>query len=123
VAGSSTGLPTWKFAAFELDARAGELRKDGVVIKLQPQPFKVLALLVEHAGELVSREELKKALWGEETYVDFERGLNFCINQARAALGDAAESPQFIQTIPRRGYRFIAPVTRSESIPNPFRVR
>jgi TolB-like protein/DNA-binding winged helix-turn-helix (wHTH) protein/Tfp pilus assembly protein PilF len=122
VAGSSTGLPTWKFAAFELDARAGELRKDGVVIKLQPQPFKVLALLVEHAGELVSREELKKALWGEETYVDFERGLNFCINQARAALGDAAESPQFIQTIPRRGYRFIAPVTRSESIPNPFRV-
>ena len=91
--------------------RAGELRKDGVAVRLQPQPFKVLSLLVQRAGELVPREELKRALWGEETYVDFERGLNFCVNQVRGALGDAAESPQFIQTVPRRGYRFIAEVT------------
>ena len=110
-ADSSTSLCTWRFGGFELDTRAGELRKAGVPVKLQPQPFKVLALLVERAGELVLREELKKALWGEETYVDFERGLNFCINQVRAALGDSAESPQFIQTVPRRGYRFIAGVS------------
>ncbi len=122
-AGSSTALPCWRFGAFELDLRAGELRKEGVSVRLQPQPFKVLALLVERGGDLVLREELKKALWGEETYVDFERGLNFCVNQARAALGDSAESPQFIQTVPRRGYRFIAPATRSECTPNQFRVR
>ena len=109
-AGSSTPVSTWRFGPFELDARAGELRREGVAVKLQPQPFTVLSLLVERAGELVLREELKKALWGEETYVDFERGLNFCINQVRAALGDSAESPQFIQTVPRRGYRFIAGV-------------
>ena len=99
-----------RFGAFDLDLRAGELRRDGAVVKLQPQPFRVLALLVARAGELVTRDELKKVLWGEETYVDFERGLNFCINQVRAALGDSADSPQFIQTLPRRGYRFIAPV-------------
>jgi TolB-like protein/DNA-binding winged helix-turn-helix (wHTH) protein/Tfp pilus assembly protein PilF len=126
VAGSSTVVSTWKFGAFELDTRAGELRKDGVAVKLQPQQFKVLALLVERAGELVPRDELKRALWGEETYVDFERGLNFCINQVRAALGDAAESPQFIQTVPRRGYRFVAEVrpfrVDSEPTPNRFRV-
>jgi TolB-like protein/DNA-binding winged helix-turn-helix (wHTH) protein/Tfp pilus assembly protein PilF len=117
VAGSSTVVSTWQFGAFELDTRGGELRKEGNPVKLQPQPFRVLTLLVERAGDLVTRDELKRALWGEETYVDFERGLNFCINQARGALGDSAESPQFIQTIPRRGYRFIAPVTRSESVP------
>jgi TolB-like protein/DNA-binding winged helix-turn-helix (wHTH) protein/Flp pilus assembly protein TadD len=127
VTGSSTDVSAaWRFGAFELDARAGELRKDGVVVKLQPQPFKVLAVLVERAGELVLREELKKALWGADTFVDFERGLNFCVNQARAALGDSAESPQFIQTVPRRGYRFIAPALRlrvdSEPTPNRFRV-
>ena len=115
--GSSTALSTWKFGEFELDTRAGELRRAGVAVKLQPQPFKVLAVLVERADDLVTREELKKALWGEETYVDFERGLNFCVNQARAALGDSAESPQFIQTVPRRGYRFIAAVTRPAVVP------
>jgi TolB-like protein/DNA-binding winged helix-turn-helix (wHTH) protein len=110
-----------RFGAFELDVRSGELRREGAVVKLQPQPFRVLALLVGHAGELVTREELKKALWGEDTYVDFERGLNFCINQVRAALGDSADSPAFIQTLPRRGYRFVAGVTsasRSQSTPN-----
>jgi TolB-like protein/DNA-binding winged helix-turn-helix (wHTH) protein/Tfp pilus assembly protein PilF len=118
---SSTAVFVQRFGGFELDARTGELRRDGTVVKLQPQPFRVLELLAGHAGELVTREELKKALWGEETYVDFERGLNFCINQVRAALGDSAESPQFIQTLPRRGYRFIAEVTHSESPQSPLR--
>jgi len=109
-ADSSTPTGTCRFGAFELDLRAGELRRDGVVVKLQPQPFKVLALLVGRPGELVLREELKNALWGAETYVDFERGLNFCINQVRGALGDSADAPQFVQTVPRRGYRFIGGV-------------
>lgn len=110
VTSSSTPDSVRRFGAFDLDVRAGELRRDGAAVKLQPQPFRVLALLVARAGELVTREELKKALWGDETYVDFERGLNFCINQVRAALGDSADSPRFIQTLPRRGYRFVAPV-------------
>ena len=80
------------------------------MVRLQPQPLKVLVVLVERAGELVTREELKQALWGEATYVDFERGLNFCISQVRAALGDSADAPVYIQTLPRRGYRFVAPV-------------
>jgi TolB-like protein/DNA-binding winged helix-turn-helix (wHTH) protein/Tfp pilus assembly protein PilF len=113
---SSSSQAVWRFEAFELDTRSGELRQEGVPVKLQPQPFKVLALLVERAGELVLRDDLKKALWGAETYVDFERGLNFCINQARAALGDSADSPRFIQTVPRRGYRFIAPVEAQSGV-------
>jgi len=108
---ASPGHPgAWRFEEFELDVRAGELRRGGAPVKLQPQPFTVLALLVERAGDLVLRDELKRALWGEETYVDFERGLNFCVNQVRAALGDSAEAPRFVQTVPRRGYRFIARV-------------
>ena len=108
---SSTAAFAYRFGAFELNPRTGELRREGTLVKLQPQPFRVLALLVERAGDLVTRDELKKALWGDDTYVDFERGLNFCINQVRAALGDAADSPHFIQTLPRRGYRFIAGVS------------
>ena len=103
-------MARYRFGEFELDVTAGELRRDGEPVKLQPQPFKVLVLLLDRAGDLVTREELKKALWGEETYVDFERGLNFCINQVRAALGDSAEAPRFVQTLPRRGYRLIVPV-------------
>lgn len=119
---SSTAVLIQRFGGFELDARTGELRRDGAVVKLQPQPFRVLELLVAHAGELVTREELKNALWGEDTYVDFERGLNFCINQVRTALGDSADSPQFIQTLPRRGYRFIAGVSSgSDQGPTPVR--
>jgi TolB-like protein/DNA-binding winged helix-turn-helix (wHTH) protein/Tfp pilus assembly protein PilF len=104
------------FGPFELDLRSGELRRDGIAVRLQPQPFRVLAMLVERPGDLVTREELKKALWGEDTYVDFERGLNFCINQVRAALGDSAAAPRFVQTLPRRGYRFIAGVA-TEDVP------
>jgi TolB-like protein/DNA-binding winged helix-turn-helix (wHTH) protein/Tfp pilus assembly protein PilF len=98
---------TVRFGAFELDLRAGELRKDGVRIKLHNQPFQVLTLLIERAGQLVSREELRQKLWDSETFVDFDVGLNTAIKRLRDALGDAAEAPRFIETVPRRGYRFI----------------
>lgn len=98
------------FGSFELRLRSGELCRDGVAIKLSPQPFKVLVLLVENAGQLVTREEIQQQIWGESTYVDFDKGLNFCIKQIREALGDNAQSPRYIETLPRRGYRFIAPI-------------
>ena len=103
-----------RFGEFELELRSGELRKDGSPVKLQPQPLKVLALLVANAGRLVTREEIQRAVWDGETFVDFEHGLNFCIKQIRAALGDNAQAPLYIETLPRRGYRFIAPVEKSE---------
>jgi TolB-like protein len=96
------------FGTFELDSRAGELRKKGVRIKLQDQPFQVLITLLEHQGEIVTRQELQKKLWPADTFVDFERGLNKAINRLRAALGDSSENPRFIETLPRKGYRFIA---------------
>jgi len=87
-------------------------------VKLAPQPFRILALLASRAGEVVTREEIRREVWGEETYVDFERGLNFAISQIRAALEDDAQSPRYIQTLPRRGYRFVAPVeTAAEAVP------
>jgi TolB-like protein/DNA-binding winged helix-turn-helix (wHTH) protein/Tfp pilus assembly protein PilF len=98
------------FGPFELELPAGELRKAGIALRLQPHPAKVLALLARHAGNLVTREEIKSALWGQDTFVDFEQGLNFCIRQIRQALHDNADSPLYIETLPRRGYRFIAPV-------------
>lgn len=99
-----------RFGVFEMNLRTGELRKAGALIKLQQQPFRVLAALARHAGELVTREELRNEVWGEQTFVDFEQGLNFCVKQVRAALGDQADTPRFVETLPRRGYRFIAPV-------------
>jgi TolB-like protein/DNA-binding winged helix-turn-helix (wHTH) protein/Tfp pilus assembly protein PilF len=101
-----------RFEGFELDPEGGDLRRDGETVKLAPQPFRILTLLAGKAGEPVTREEIRRQVWGEETFVDFERGLNFCVSQIRAALGDDAQSPRFIQTLPRRGYRFIAPVER-----------
>jgi DNA-binding winged helix-turn-helix (wHTH) protein/TolB-like protein len=98
------------FGRFELDLESGTLSRDGVRIRLQPQPARVLVLLVQQAGSVVSRETLRQQVWPEGTFVDFERGLNFCIAQVRGALGDSADSPRFIETLPRRGYRFIAPV-------------
>jgi TolB-like protein/DNA-binding winged helix-turn-helix (wHTH) protein/Tfp pilus assembly protein PilF len=98
------------FGPFELDATAGELRKGGILIKLQPQPLRVLLLLAERAGTLVTREEIQRCLWSESTFVDFEHGINFSINQIRGALADDAEKPRYIETLPRRGYRFIANV-------------
>jgi DNA-binding winged helix-turn-helix (wHTH) protein len=99
-----------RFGIYEIDARSGELWRDGVPAHLPPQPFKVLWLLASRAGDVVTREEIREALWGHDTFVDFDGGLNFCINQIRKALRDSAESPRFIHTLPRRGYRFIATV-------------
>ncbi len=102
----------FRFGLFELDAATGELRREGVLIRLQTQPAQVLSSLVARAGEVVTREELRKAVWGDETFVDFDRGLNFCIGQIRSALDDDSTTPRYVRTIPRRGYQFIAPVER-----------
>ena len=103
-----------RFGQFEFTPSTGELRRDGRPVRLQPQPARVLALLLSRPGEIVTREELQREVWGTDTHVDFERGLNFCIAQVRSALKDSAESPRYLQTIPTRGYLFIAPVTREE---------
>jgi cholera toxin transcriptional activator len=99
-----------RFGVFELDLRAGELRKSGVKLRLQGQPFQVLALLLERAGEVVTREELQQKLWPSDTFVDFDHSLNTAINKVREVLGDSASSPRYVETLSRRGYRFIAPV-------------
>src|SRR3984957_6420597 len=99
-----------RFGVFELDLRAGELRKHGLRVRLQEQPFQVLATLLLHPGEVVTREELQKKLWPADTFVDFDHGLNKTINKIREALGDSAESPRFVETVARRGYRFLAEV-------------
>jgi DNA-binding winged helix-turn-helix (wHTH) protein/TolB-like protein len=101
---------SYSFGLFEFDADSGELTRDGRPVRLQPQPARVLAILVARAGEVVAREELRRQIWTDGTFVDFERGLNFCVAQIRNALGDTADSPRFIETLPRRGYRFIAPI-------------
>ncbi|HTE88492.1 MAG TPA: winged helix-turn-helix domain-containing protein [Terriglobales bacterium] len=106
------------FGVFEVDTRSGELRRQGSKVKLQEQPFQVLVSLLERPGEVVTREELTKRLWPENTFVDFERGLNKAINRLRDALRDNAEKPRFIETLPHRGYRFIAPVERAGADPS-----
>src|SRR5262249_52346628 len=103
-----------RFGAFELNSGTGELRQRGDLIKLAPQPFKVLDLLAHRRGEIVLRTEIRDHVWSGDTFVDFEQGLNFCIRQIREVLGDNADAPRFIETIPRRGYRFLMPVTGSE---------
>jgi len=100
----------FRFGLFEFDAAARELRRDGALVRLPAQPAQALACLVARAGEVVSREEICKAVWGDETFVDFDRGLNFCIAQIRSALDDDSANPRYIRTIPKRGYQFIAPV-------------
>ena len=107
---STSVPPTLRFGVFELDPRVGELRKQGMKIRLQGQPVEILAMLLERPGEIVSREELQKKLWRGDTFVDFEQGLNNAMKRLRAALDDNAESPHFIETLPRRGYRFIGAV-------------
>src|SRR6266436_6232789 len=107
-----TQAPTiQRFGVFEVDVRAGEVRKQGVRIKLQEQPFHVLTVLLQRPGEVVTREELRNQNWPPDTFVDFDNSLNTAINKLREALGDSADSPRFIETLPRRGYRFLAPVT------------
>src|SRR5205085_4016643 len=97
-----------RFGLFELDLSTGKLRKQDREIKLQDQPFQVLVLLLRRPGEVVTREELRNALWPADTFVEFDQGMNTAIKKIRLALGDSADNPRFIQTIPRKGYRFIA---------------
>jgi Tol biopolymer transport system component/DNA-binding winged helix-turn-helix (wHTH) protein len=117
MASPHTQQGTIRFGQFELDPATRELRKSGGVVKLQRQQFAVLLLLVERAGQIVSREDIHQHIWGSDTFVDFERGINFAINQIRVALEDDADYPRFIETIPRRGYRFLCPIEVSQSAP------
>src|SRR5438093_8848063 len=100
-----------RFGVFEVDVRSGEVHKQGARIKLQEQPFHVLTVLLQRPCEVVTREELRSENWSADTFVDFDNSLNTAINKLREALGDSADNPRFIETLPRRGYRFIAPVT------------
>jgi TolB-like protein/DNA-binding winged helix-turn-helix (wHTH) protein len=104
-----------RFGSFEFDPRSGELSREGRRVPLQRQPSRLLELLTSRAGEIVTREEIRQALWGDDTYVDFERSLNFCVARLRSALRDNAASPSFVETVPTRGYRFVAAVEPSQS--------
>src|SRR5215475_5611129 len=108
-----------RFGVFEADLAAGELRKEGLPVKLQEQPFRLLVLLLEQPGVVVTREEVRAALWPDGSFVDFEHGVNTAIKKVRFALGDSADNPRFVQTLPRKGYRFIAPVTIEGTLPLP----
>src|SRR5262245_12066307 len=99
-----------RFGSFELDLEAERLLKNGRTIRIQPQPFRLLCLLTTRPGLLVTREEIQAALWAGDTFVDFDQGVNFAIKQVREALGDSAEDSLYVQTVPKRGYRFLAPV-------------
>ncbi len=109
-------MARFRFGTFEFDDASRDVRRDGVPVRMQAQPKQVLATLLAQAGRTVSREELRAAVWGSDTHVDFDRGLNFCIAQIRAALGDDAARPVYVQTVARLGYRFIAPVERIEDV-------
>jgi DNA-binding winged helix-turn-helix (wHTH) protein/TolB-like protein len=106
-----------RFGIFEFHPASGELRRAGAEVRLQAQPAQVLGILLAARGELVSRETLREAIWGNDTHVNFDRGLNFCVAQIRSALGDSGDSPRFIRTVPKRGYQFIAPVIQPEAQP------
>jgi DNA-binding winged helix-turn-helix (wHTH) protein len=120
------------FGPFEVNSQAGELLKSGVHVRLSGQPFQILLVLLAHPGDAVTRDRLCQQIWGDETFVDFEHGLNAAMNKVRRALGDSAENPRYIETVPGRGYRFIgamerrlpAPVPSSSPVPNsgPIRV-
>src|SRR5258708_28092730 len=99
-----------RFGVFELDVRSRELRRDGARVRLQEQPFEIVRLLLERPGTVVARDDIRRTLWPEGTFVDFEHGLNAAVKRLRVALGDDADSPRFIETVPRRGYRFVASV-------------
>jgi Tol biopolymer transport system component/DNA-binding winged helix-turn-helix (wHTH) protein len=103
---------TWRFGVFELDASSGELRRNGTLVKLREQPASILLLLLEHAGQMVTREQLRQHLWPSDTFVDFDHSLNSAVMKLREALGDSADKPLYIETIPRKGYRFVAPVSQ-----------
>src|SRR5262245_20000399 len=103
-------VPSIRFGVYEVDLSSEELRKNGLRVKLSGQPFQVLAMLLGRPGQVVTREEIQKKLWPDGTFVDFDHSLNTAINRIREALGDSAENPRFVETLARRGYRFISPV-------------
>ena len=107
-----------RFGVFELNLDLEELRKNGALLKLPPQPFKLLTLLASRSGQVVTRDEIQEQLWGNDTFIDFEQGVNKCIKQIRSALSDNPDNPLYLETIPRRGYRFLAPV-RTKIVPAP----
>ena len=117
---ATTGCSTIvRFGTFEIDLHGRELRKRGLKVRLQEQPFQVLATLLLRPGELVTREELRRSVWPDDTYVEFDHALNTAVKKVRFALGDDANTPRFIETVPRHGYRFIAPVSGVSSEPSP----
>ena len=114
-----------RFGVFELDIKNGELRKEGSLVRLKPQPLKLLTLLVSQAGDVVSRTDIQDRLWGSGMFIDFDQGVNHCIRQIRVALGDDAIHPRYVQTLPRRGYRFLhvleaARADRGQRAPDPL---
>src|SRR5580704_18457650 len=109
----SSHMQALRFGDFEFDAQTLELRRNGTTVRLQQQPARVLAFLMNHRGTLVTREQIRLAIWGEDTFVDFEQGLNFCIRQIRLALNDQADKPNYVETLPRLGYRFVGKMEKS----------
>src|SRR5438309_7668042 len=102
------------FGQFEIDEHAGELRKEGIKVRLQEQPLQILQILLQHPGEVVTREELRKRVWPTDTFVDFDHGINNAVKRLREALGDTAETPRYIETLPRRGYRFVGAIQTAQ---------
>src|SRR4051812_21897825 len=113
---SSDDASLFRFGVFEVNAAAGELRKNGARVRLQEQPLQVLVVLLENAGQVVTREHLRQKIWPADTFVDFDHSLNTAVNKIREALGDSATSPRFVETLARRGYKFIAPVNGSVTL-------
>ena len=107
-----------RFGTYEVSLQSGEVRKSGLRIRVQQQPMKLLEILLEHPGEVVTREELRSRVWPNETFGDFDQALNIAIGKLRSALGDSAENPRFIETLPKRGYRFIADVSVVDADPD-----
>ncbi len=109
---------TWRFGVFEVDAKRVELRRGGIPVRMRDQSFRILVYLLEHAGEIVTREELRQILWPSDTFVDFDHSLNTAVMKLREALGDSTGAPLYIETIPKRGYRFIAPLSQAADARN-----
>src|SRR4051812_44654378 len=116
MAHAAISAPVFQFGVFTADAASGELRKHGVRIKLQDRPFLLLIMLLEGRGEVVTREELRQRLWSDGTFVDFDHGINSAVNKLRAALNDSATHPRYVETVGRRGYRFIYPITPASAV-------
>src|SRR5438128_8861221 len=108
--------PLVRFGEIELDTRTGEVFRHGIALKLQPQPARILLLLVRRAGEVVGRDEIVREVWGGDTFVDYEQGLNFAVRQIRTVLHDDADHPRYVETLPKRGYRFIAPLEDAQPV-------